>query len=78
MVDIEHDEAGGDGVGRFARTITREAACVRSDDRQLTFETGKFLGVLTVEELDLVADVLHTWVAHGLLDLGPEDRRWSA
>ena len=78
MVDIEHDKARRDSVGGLTRAITRETAGMGRDDRQLTFETGHLVGVVAVKEFDLVADVLDTWVAHGLLDVGPEDRHGFA
>ena len=68
VVNIQHDETRGDGVGGLARAVVRETAGVRRDDGQLTFETSEFVGVVTVEEFDLVADVLDTRVAHGLLN----------
>jgi hypothetical protein len=51
---------------------------MRRDDRQLTLETSELVGVVAIEEFDLVADVLDTRVAHGLLDFRPEDRRRGA
>ena len=68
VVNIEHDEPRGDSVGGLARAIVRETAGVRRDDGQLTFETSEFVGVIAVKEFDLVADVLDTRVAHGLLN----------
>ena len=78
MVNVEHDETRGDGVGGLALAVARETTGVRRDDRQLTLETSELVGVLAIEEFDLVADVLNTWVAHGLLDFRPEDRRRGA
>jgi hypothetical protein len=51
---------------------------VGSDNRELTFEASELVGVFAIEEFDLVADVLDTRVAHGLLDFRPEDRRRGA
>lgn len=78
MIDVEHDETGWDGVSRFAGAVTRETACVRRNDRQLTFETSELVGVVAIEEFDLVTNVLDTRVAHGGFDGGPEDRRRGA
>jgi hypothetical protein len=78
MVNIEHDKAGRDSIGGLATAITREAACVWCDDRQLTFQTSKFLGILTIEELDLVADMLNAWVTHGGFNLVPDNGCWLA
>ena len=33
VVDVEHDESRGDGVGRFACAVATESASVRRDDR---------------------------------------------
>ena len=68
MIDVEHDETRGDCVGGLALAVARETAGMRRDDRQLAFETSEFVGVLAIEEFDLVADVLDTRVAHGLLN----------
>ena len=78
MVDIEHDEARRDRVGRLTRAVTCETAGMWCDDRQLTFEAGKFLGILTVEEFDLVADMLNAWILHGGFYLVPDNRCWLA
>ena len=75
MIDVEHDETRGNGVGGLARAIARETACVRRDDGQLTFETSELVGVVAVEEFDLVADVLDKGLLHGKFDFRPEDRR---
>ena len=69
MVDVEHDQPRGDGVGRLARAIATESASVGRDDRQLTFETRKLVGVFAVEKFNLVADVLHGGLAHCQFDL---------
>ena len=68
MINVKHDEARRDGVGGLARAVVGETAGVRRDNRQLTFETSELVGVVAVEEFDLVADGLDTRVAHGLLD----------
>ena len=68
MVNIQHDETRRDCVGGLARAVVRETACVQRDDGQLTFETSEFVGVIAVKEFNLVADVLDTRVAHGLLN----------
>ena len=68
VINIEHDETRGDCVGGLARAVVRETAGVGRDDGQLTFETSEFVGVVTVEEFNLVADVLDTSIAHGLLN----------
>ena len=78
MVDVEHDEARGDCVGGLAAAVASETAGVRRDDGQLTLETSELVGVVAIEEFDLVADVLNTSIAHGLLDGGPEDRGWGS
>ena len=78
MVNVEHDKTRWDGIGGLARAVVRETAGVRRDDGQLTLETSELVGVVAVEEFDLVADVLDTRVAHGLLDFRPEDRRRGA
>ena len=78
VVDVEHDETRGDGVGGLACAVTRETACVRRNDRQLTFETSELVRVIAIEEFDLVTNVLDTRVAHGGFDGGPEDRRRGA
>ena len=69
MVNVKHDKTRGDGIGRFARAIATETASVGRDDRQLTFETRKLVGVFAVEKFDLVADVLHGGLAHCQFDL---------
>ena len=68
MINIEHDETRGDCVGGLAAAVVRETAGVRRDDGQLAFETSEFVEVFAVKEFDLVANVLDTRVAHGLLN----------
>ena len=68
VVNIQHDETRGDCVGGLARAVVRETAGVRRDDGQLTLETSELVGVFAVKEFDLVADVLNTSIAHGLLN----------
>jgi hypothetical protein len=68
MIDVEHDETRGDGVGGLACAVSSEAASVRGDDGQLTFEASHFVGVIAVEEFDLVADVLDKGLLHSLLN----------
>ena len=75
MVDVEHDETRGDGVGGLACAVSSEAASMRGDDGQLTFEASHFVGVIAVKEFDLVADVLDKGLLHGKFDFRPEDRR---
>ena len=68
VVDVEHDKTRWDSIGGLARAVVGETAGVRRDDGQLTFETSEFVGVFAVKEFDLVANVLDTRVAHGLLN----------
>ena len=78
MVNVEHDETRGDGVGGLACAVASEAASVRSDDGQLTFEASHFVGVIAVKEFNLVADFLDEGLLHSKFNLRPEDRRRSA
>ena len=78
VIDVEHDETRGDSVGRLTRAVVGETAGMRRDDRQLTFEASELVGVVAVEEFDLVADVLDEGLLHGKFDFRPEDRRRGA
>ena len=44
----------------------------------MLFKAGQLFGVLTIEEFDLVADVLDKGLLHGKFDFRPEDRRRGA
>ena len=68
MVDVEHDKTRWNSVGGFAGAIAIKAACMWRDDRQLLLETSKFVVVLTIKELDLVADVLDLRLLHSKLN----------
>jgi len=57
MVDVEHSETGGDGACGFA-LVALETLSVGRDDGELALEAGEFVGIVAVEEFDLVADIL--------------------
>ena len=78
MVNVEHDETRGDSVGRLTRAVVGETAGMRRDDRQLTFEASELVGVVAVEEFDLVADVLDKGFLQGKFEFRPENRRRGA
>ena len=68
VVDVEHDKTRWDSIGGLARAVAHETAGVRSDDGQVTFETSELVGVIAIEEFDLVANILNAWVTHSLLN----------
>ena len=78
VVDVQHDETRWDGVGGLARAIIVKTAGMRRDDGQLTFETSELVGVVAVEEFDLVADGLDKGLLHGKFNLRPEDGGWGS
>ena len=68
MVDVEHHESGGYGVGGLAEVVL-EALRVEINDGELLLEARHLLGVFAVEQDYLVANLLHKGRLHNGLQV---------
>ena len=68
MVNIQHHEPGGHGVGGLAEVVL-ETLRVEIDHGQLLLEARHLIGVFAVEQHDLVAYLLHKRRLHNRLQV---------